>query len=73
MAGLKEDQEGCLVGVLLIGQVASWIGSGYLAWDWLEPDSFWNVVLFILVWGLLAKVFLLVWGGLVLGIGELFN
>lgn len=32
------------------------LGSGILAWNWVEPDGFITAVLFLAVWGLFSKI-----------------
>jgi hypothetical protein len=50
------DNGGCIAAVLWIVTVAISIGSGVLAWRWVDPDSFIKGVLFIIVWGILSTV-----------------
>lgn len=42
--------------LLYILRAALWIGSGFLAWHWVDPHSFWGGVLFLGVWSLLILV-----------------
>lgn len=32
------------------------IGSGILAWRWVDPQSFWGAVVFLIAWGVLSKI-----------------
>lgn len=52
--------------VMLIGTVASAIASGVVAWDWISPDSFGEAIVFIIVWGILGKVFDIVLVGILI-------
>lgn len=52
----SSDNSGCLVALLWIVTIAISIGSGILAWNWIEPDSFLRAVLFIIVWGIMSKI-----------------
>jgi hypothetical protein len=47
---------GCLVPVMWIFTVLLSIGSGVLAWNWTDPDSFLSAIFFIVIWGILTKV-----------------
>lgn len=52
----NSDNGGCLFALLCIVTTGISIGSGIMAWDWIEPDSFLSGVGFIILWGLLSKV-----------------
>jgi len=47
---------GALVALLWIVTILISIGSGILAWNWIEPESFWGAIGFLIVWGILSKV-----------------
>lgn len=47
---------GCLGVLVIILDIAVVIGSGVLAWNWIDPDSFGRGLLFVVVWGLLGSV-----------------
>lgn len=64
---------GCLALIMLIATGASWIGSGLISWSWLEPDSFGQVLLFIIVWGILGKVFDVILTGILIALASLFQ
>lgn len=39
------------------------IGSGVLAWDWLEPESFIGVIVFLILWGVFSEIsYIIVFG-----------
>lgn len=42
--------------IALILTIVISIGSGILAWNWVEPDSFLGAIGFIIVWGILSKI-----------------
>ena len=48
---------GILATLLFIGTIASWIGSGTVAWNWVEPDSFGGAIIFLIAWGILGVIF----------------
>ena len=64
---------GCLAGLMLMATVASWLGSGMVAWNWTEPNSFWQVILFLFAWGLLGKIFDFVLTAIVMAIASMFG
>lgn len=45
-----------LVAFLWITTIAISIFSGFLAWDWVEPESFWGAIGFLLLWGILSTI-----------------
>lgn len=47
---------GCSVVFVVIARIAAFIGPGFLAWDWIEPDSFGSAILFLLLWSILGFV-----------------
>jgi hypothetical protein len=69
----NSDAGGCLSVLMIIGTVASWLGSGVLAWDWVEPDSFGTAILFLIAWGILGKVFDFVLGLIIMGIASMLE
>lgn len=42
--------------ILVLVYFAGWIGSGYVAWHWVAPESFGGGIGFILVWGILGTI-----------------
>lgn len=52
----NSDNGGCLVVIMWIATIAISIGSGVLAWDWIEPDDFFGAIIFLIVWGILSKI-----------------
>lgn len=47
---------GALVMFMWILTIALSIGSGVLAWNWIDPDSFLGAIGFLILWGILSKV-----------------
>ena len=47
---------GCLGAFLWIGAIALSIVAGILAWNWIEPDSFGSVILFLIAWSFLNYI-----------------
>jgi len=52
----SSDNGGALVALLWIVTIIISIGSGILAWNWIEPESFWGAIGFLIVWGILSKI-----------------
>ena len=53
---MSNSNDGCLFGFLWIATIAISIGSGIMAWNWIEPESFWSAIAFLILWGILSKV-----------------
>ena len=52
---MDDGAAGCLGVLVIILDIAVVIGSGVLAWNWIDPDSFGRGLLFVVVWGLLSS------------------
>ena len=52
----NSDNGGALVAVLYIATIIISIGSGVMAWNWIEPESFLGAIGFLILWGILSKV-----------------
>jgi hypothetical protein len=50
------SEAGCLSLAIIIITAAISIGSGMIAWDWIEPEGFWGAIVFIIAWGVLSKI-----------------
>ncbi|MGL4332637.1 MAG: hypothetical protein ACRCSR_07600 [Bacteroidales bacterium] len=56
---MKESAKSYILGIFMfIIFIACWVGSAYAAWDWISPNGFWEILLFIFAWGILFKVIL---------------
>tara|TARA_B110000908_G_C10063446_1_gene361727 strand:+ start:506 stop:715 length:210 start_codon:yes stop_codon:yes gene_type:complete len=53
---MSNSNDGCLLIFLWIATIAISIGSGIMAWNWIEPESFWGAIGFLILWGILSKV-----------------
>ena len=50
---MSDSSNGCIIaGLLYSATAAVFVGSGFLAWEWTEPNSFWSAVGFRIVWGI---------------------
>jgi hypothetical protein len=52
----NSDNGGALIGIMWLVTVGISIGSGVMAWNWIEPDSFFGAIGFLIVWGILSKI-----------------
>lgn len=52
----NSDNGGALVALMWIVTILISIGSGILAWNWIEPENFWGAIGFLIVWGILSKI-----------------
>lgn len=68
-----ENSGGCIAVLFLIGKIGAIVLSGYLSWNWIEPDSFGSVMLFLVLWALLIYPTGLVFYGAIYLLSELFN
>jgi hypothetical protein len=50
------SEAGCLSIAIIIITVAISIGSGMIAWNWIEPEGFWGAIVFLIAWGVLSKI-----------------
>ena len=64
---------GFLSVLMIVGTIVSWLGSGFIAWDWVEPDSFGTAILFLIAWGILGKLFDVVLGFIIMGIASMLE
>lgn len=72
--GNTDTGGGCLVVLsAFVVPVVVFVGSGLLAWRWIEPDTFWRGVLFVFVWGVLTYLLRLVAVWIIGGIAMLFG
>ena len=66
---MSNSDDGCLSVFLWIATIAISVGSGIMAWNWIEPESFWGAIGFLILWGILSKVGYFLAMGLVALIG----
>ena len=69
----SETAGGCLATLVVVGHIASTIGSGYYAWDWVEPHSFFGVIKFLIAWGILGYITDLILMAIVAGVAHLLG
>jgi hypothetical protein len=54
--GQDDFNTGALVMFMWLGTIALSVFSGVLAWDWVEPESFFGAIGFLIVWGIFSKI-----------------
>lgn len=52
----SSDNGGALVALMWIVTIIISIGSGILAWNWIEPESFLGAIGFLIAWGIFSKI-----------------
>ena len=69
----SESAGGCLAVLMLVGHAASILGSGYYAWQWIEPESFFGAIKFLIVWGIFGYIADLILMAIIAGVAHLFG
>ena len=52
----NNNDGGCLVILMWLITIGVSIGSGVLAWNWIDPESFIGAIGFLIVWAILSKI-----------------
>lgn len=52
----NSDSGGCYVFILWLITIGISIGTGILAWNFIEPDSFFGALLFLILWAVFSKI-----------------
>jgi len=52
----SSDNGGALLALVWIVTILISIGSGVMAWNWIEPESFLGAIGFLILWGILSKI-----------------
>ena len=69
---MNNSNNGAFLGIAALGiYIAAWVGTGTMAWNWIEPTSFWGAIKFLLAWGLLGFVAQLIGGLIIAGIASI--
>lgn len=50
------SESGVLIGIMWIVTIGISIGSGIMAWNWIDPDSFIGAIGFLIIWAVLSKI-----------------
>lgn len=69
----NSDNYGCFTVLTFIIYILAWAGSGVLAWNWVEPDSFGGAIVFLIVWGVLGYIAKIIGGLIIVGISSMMD
>lgn len=69
----SETAGGCLAILMIGGHIASALGSGYYAWQWIEPESFFGAIKFLIAWGIFGYIADLILMAIIAGVAHLFG
>lgn len=64
----NSNDGGCLAIFAIIIPIATWIWTGTMAWDWVEPENFWGAIKFLIVWGIFGYIAQIIGGLIIAGI-----
>ncbi|PIY09171.1 MAG: hypothetical protein COZ18_08465 [Flexibacter sp. CG_4_10_14_3_um_filter_32_15] len=71
---MSNSSEGTGIAFLfVVVTIGSWLGSGYMAWNWIEPHSFGSTLVFLFVWPLCGYLVDTVLAFVIATIVALFN
>lgn len=70
----NSENSGCLLGIVMVViNLAAWLGTGAMAWNWIEPDSFFGAVKFLFLWGFFGYIAQIVGGLIIAGIASVIE
>lgn len=69
----NSDNGGCLAILMFIIYALAWVGTGVMAWNWTEPDSFGGAILFLIAWGILGYIAQIIGGLIIAGIASMMK
>lgn len=69
----NSENSGCLAIVMIVIYAAAWIGTGTMAWNWVEPESFWGALQFLIAWGILGYIAQIIGGLIIAGIASMMK
>jgi hypothetical protein len=52
----NSNNGGIVVVIIWLITILISILSGVLAWNWIEPESFWGAIGFIVLWGIISTI-----------------
>lgn len=71
---MSDSNSGCaLAGLSYIATAAVVIGSGFLIWNWFEPDGFWDIIGFLILWAILSGIGHFIVSAIFVGIASMFD
>ncbi len=69
----NSDNGGCLAIFMIVIPIATWLGTGYMAWNWVEPESFWGAIKFLIAWGIFGYIAQILGGLIIAGIASMME
>ena len=69
----NSDKSGFLSIVMIVIYIAAWVGTGTMAWNWVEPESFLGAIKFLIVWGIFGYIAQIVGGLIIAGITSMME
>lgn len=69
----NSDNSGCLSIVMVVIYIAAWVGTGTMAWNWVEPESFWGAIKFLIAWGIFGYIAQIIGGLIIAGIASMME
>lgn len=69
----NSDNGGCFAVFAILIPIAGWLGTGYLAWDWVEPESFGGAIKFLIAWAIFGYIAQLLAGLIIAGIASMME
>lgn len=70
---MSDSHNGCFGIIIILIYAISWIGTGVMAWNWIEPDSFGGAILFIMAWSFLGFIAHMIGGIIVVGLQNIIK
>ena len=67
----SSDKSGFIGIFIFVIYAAAWAGTGTLAWNWVEPESFWGAIKFLLAWGILGYIGQLIGMAIIAGVASM--
>lgn len=52
----NSNNGGSIVALMWVVTIVVSIGSGIIAWDWIEPKSFFGAIGFLILWSVFSKI-----------------
>lgn len=67
----NSDNSGFVGIFMIVVYIVAWVGTGTLAWNWVEPESFWGAIKFLIVWGIFGYIAQLIGMAIFAGIASM--
>lgn len=64
---------GYLAILMFVIYALAWVGTGVMAWNWVEPESFSGAILFLITWGIFGFIAKLLGSLIIAGIASMME